>query len=279
MRVLLRYLTSAALALMTPQLSAHAQIGFEPAVANINDVNIFFNCWSPRGEVVSRSSCPSARNGFGIEVLYTVGRVGVLGSPSNPAEEGRELSAVTVKCGAGGCDSTKTYTVTRSKATPKRYVNFEMGLGYGQFSGFGSSDETLKLRGTVREVPSVTLYGTFQDETHPLFKTLNPYVGVRSGLLQLSNVSLYDKSAGDTLIVYSGSAAAFQLGIAAGIQVNIGDRAHLFYEVGQSYRRFPNVQWAATGSARNRDVFPETLDFSGQSQSVGVQLTVKPWKP
>ena len=50
---------------------------------------------------------------------------------------------------------------------PRSYFTLEFALGYSQFSGFGSSDPTIELRGAVRELPSASLYATLTLDSWP----------------------------------------------------------------------------------------------------------------
>ena len=253
-----------------------AQVGFEGLFKDITDINFFFTCWGTREGVIRKHDCPVGSNGYGLEVLYEVGRIGLPGSPTRTTDGAWKLTEKTETRRGASVDSTRSYVWEEPSTRPVRYVLLEFAFGYSQFSGFESADTSFDLRGSVRELPAVSMYDSLNVEDAPFpLNYLSPYVGLRSGLLQLNNVQILDHVAPDTSVAYSGSALAFQLGVAGGLVVSFGDRIHLFVERAQHVRRFPNVQWSATGTPRVRRAFPQTLDFSGSATLVGVQLTIR----
>jgi hypothetical protein len=268
-----------AAALFGAPTHAQAQIGLEGLLSGVTDVSIFFTCWQTRGQIAPAGACSNRRNGFGVEISYNVGLLPLWRSPRRPVPEKRDTTMIAVKRGTGGYDTTTTVTITKATTVPVRHFYFELGLGYSQFAGFGSNDPSYELRGTVREVPSISLYGTYRDEKIRLLKYLNPYAGVRSGLLQVSSLSLYDGMPGEDRTTYNASATAFQIGIVGGVQLNVGDRIRAYYEWSNTNRRLPNLQWSSPGTNRVREAFPRELDFSGRGRTVGVQITLRPFKP
>jgi hypothetical protein len=249
---------------------------FEGFLEKVTDINIFASCWNTGGDL-DRSNCPG-RNGYGIEVLWNLGRF-----PTSPGPVVQKPTQVDVRYGQvargqGGdsvtvlLDSTITYQVTTPATAADNAILLEVALGYSQFSGFGSEDSRYHLDGAVREIPSLTLYASFPNR----IPVVTPYLGLRTGLIELRNAQLYDRVASDTVAVYSGTAQAFQLGLVAGGAVPslVIPRTQFTAEVAYHLRRFPSVQWAKDG-ARTPSYFPRSLDFSGFSFSLGAQISLR----
>src|SRR5438105_10710548 len=191
--------------LLLPRPAA-AQIGFEGILKDVNNFSFFFSCWRARGGAEARSDCPSQNNGYGLEVSYLLTRVPVNGGDMHTTKARMQPTGMTVKCTNSVCETDTTFTYVPARQVPSKYLAVELALGYSQFSGFKSSDPTLELRGAVREIPAVAVYGTFVDDNaRGLLKFIEPYLGVTSGLIQLSNVTLLDKAKADTLVAFSAS--------------------------------------------------------------------------
>ena len=258
---------------------AHAQLGVESVLKDVNDINFFFTCWRAQGEGVRSSDCPDKKRGFGLEVSYEAKRIEI-GSLKRHHPEERTPVAEEEECAGGRCTTKRSYTIKKAHDDPVRYIIAEVALGYSQYEGFESTSGTQELRGLVRELPSVSFYGTYVDENYKgRFARLSPYFGVRTGLIQLSNTSIVDRIAGDTLVNYSASASTFQFGVVGGMVYRIGDRVNAFAEYAQMLRRFPNVQWAAAGTNKTRSDFPRGISFSGPALAVGVQFTLREPNP
>ena len=221
-----------------------------------------------------RADCPTAKNGYGLEVSYEVTRIKV---GRDSVKHDPVPTAIDVKCtGADACETTKHYVSDKPHWDPVSYLVMELALGYSQFSGFSSSDPNLELQGAVRELPAVSIYFTLMSDRRLLVPHwVSPYIGVRSGLIQLSNVTLNDRLRADTLVTYPGAASAFQFGGVAGLGINVGDRMNFFIEVADQIRRFPSVQWSSPGTNKIRDTFPRSLNFSGPALTAGVQVTIR----
>jgi hypothetical protein len=254
--------------------SAHGQIGIESLLANVTDISLSFSCWNENSaSLEKRGGCPSERNGYGIEVLWGVKTIPLFGrttSDSTWEVTGREAS---VRRGATDSTISLTYVPKRTQNLPPWSIAMELGLGYSQFSGFGAANPDYDLRGTIREVPSISLYGTLnhrnaEDEVFPL----QPYVGIRTGLIQLHNVQLYAPVNADTAVVYSANGQAFQLGAMLGISWEM-EPVHLFVEGAYHLRNLPSIQW--TGSTLVPADLPRSFNFTGGSLSVGVQVHVR----
>jgi hypothetical protein len=278
-------IVSAALIVAMP---LSAQVGFESAFKDITDVNFFYSCWNTKGGL-TRSSCPSTKSGYGIEVSYDLGKFPLSRSyevKGGWADTTRILPCKPPEC-AGG-DQTRAGTVAsykrRGSTNPYVYLRAEFALSYSQFSGFGSSDTSFDLRGTVREIPGVALYVTLKADSafrvrgfapHYILDYFSPYFGIKSGLIQLSGVQALDHGPPkDSLYTtYAGASTAFQIGAAVGLVASF-DRLHIFIERTSAIRRFANVQW--TGSTnRIPKKLPTELDFTGRTVTAGVQYSIK----
>ena len=256
----------------------HAQIGFEGAIANITDINFFFSCWRATGQIRRTVGCPATENGYGVEILYDLGDVDLPWVRRIRRPAGWVPTARSKKCADGRCAETAD-SVWKVGDTSAVYVaRLEFALNYSQFSGFTSADTSFDLRGSVRELPGVTMYATLgADSTGwQLYEHVNPYVGIRSGLIQLNGVQILDHYKPDSLVAYSGSGVSFQIGAVAGVALSCcQQRVTLFGEGAWMLRTFPNVPWAAAGTNRVLSKFPTSLDFSGLTYSFGVQFNIR----
>lgn len=249
---------------------AAAQIGFESLLGSISDIDVSFTCWSTSADLKA-SDCPGRKNGYGVEVLWAITRL-PLTTPTTKTEWVPSERTVTT---SDGRTETTVKEIQKQTRVARYSVALELGLGYGQFSGFQSADTLFEISGTVREIPSVAIYGTFEG---PFFKYVQPYVGVRSGLIQLKGVQLRTPAVGDSTSVYSGTGDVFQIGGVLGLTAG-GDRLSAFLEGTLNLRRFSSVQWNAGAGARQPEFFPTSLDFSGPSLSLGIQIHVRDVKP
>ena len=260
-------LAALATAAASPRVARAQGVGFEGLYQNINDVNFFFTCWHSRGQLEREGGCPS-NNGYGLEVSYNIGRIRLWGGTVQSSHDTVEKTVTRANA-----------TDTIYKLTPKRrvtgnYVELEFALGYSQFSGFASKDTSYDIIGTVRELPAVAMYGGLRLENTPVLNRLYPYVGIKSGLIQLNGVQLIDHYRADSLVVYTGTAQAFQFGGVVGGVLDLGARIHLFAERAWHFRKMDNVQWASK-TDRIKPNFPRSLDFSGPATTVGLQVTIR----
>lgn len=144
----------------------------------------------------------------------------------------------------------------------------ELGIGYSQFTEVRLDGAEYQIRGSVREVPALTVYYTFLGH-----ERIFPYLGLRAGMLALQDVQAFAPLAApnDTSgLYYTAKAQTFQAGGVAGL--SIGNKTvQLNLETALMRRDFPNLEWAAKDN-RLRSDLPRRLDVSGLSASLGLQV-------
>jgi hypothetical protein len=265
-----RILATCAAALLTVAApgSVRAQLGgIEGIFKQVDDVNLSVGCWSVSSPAIAKADdCPSGMRDYGVEVSFRLADL-IIG-PKKVTEwwepQQRETS------GTGGSADTTVTSVPRRREEPLGwYALLELGLGYSQFSGFRSNVTNLDLRGTVRELPSVTLYATAKHARHDW---AGAYVGVRSGLIQLNDLQAFTGAEGDTAVSYAGSGQVFQMGLVGGVSAQIR-RMTFFAEAASMNRDFESVRWSSAAS-RVPPQLPRRLNFSGRSVAVGVQVKI-----
>jgi hypothetical protein len=233
--------------LLTQPRQAEAQ--FEDLVSGLQEINFSVSCWSARGALERKSGCIEELHGFGVEGLW---RLYELKLADQPAPD------------------------TLNPDAPIRgpYIQLELAVGYGQFSGFASEDPTVELRGSVRELPSISLYATLQnDSPATVMGKLQPYVGLRSGLIELKNLQLYDALQPADAAAYTGSGESFQIGVVGGLSVTFGPVTP-FAEASLTKREFPSVEWSLVNDQVHHAA-PRSMSFSGWSYALGVQVNVR----
>jgi hypothetical protein len=257
-----------------------AQIGFESLLASIDRLSVYATCWRPRGTVAPDRGCSPVGGGFGVEVTFGE-RYVALGKKNPPAGADTVATEIERHCESDGrnCETTTRLAIRPRTTRPAYGLAFALSLGYGQYSAFQSVSSAYELRAMVREVPTAAVHMTW---LHPkLTGLLNrvgfyPYLGVRSGLLALSNASAYVKdTSAVTTINYTTSANAFQVGGHVGVRVGLADGPQLFMQMSRDHRLFPSVQWATAGSGRVPQILPKELNFTGATLTVGVGTTVR----
>jgi hypothetical protein len=264
-----------ALALLVSALAptpARAQLGIEDVLESVTDISVSGSCWSTRSESLRRADCPGGRNGYGLEVMWELKTIHLGRKPAVDTTWVESQKTVTVR--QGRADTVTTLVMQEEEQEPDGWsLLIELALGYSQFSGFQSADDRYDLRGTVREQPSLAIYGSLSG---PVLGPFSPYVGVRSGLVRLNDVSLFtpaDADAAETT-AYTGHAEVFQVGAALGLAVDVGP-ASWFVEGQLNLRRFPSVDWTAGAGGTLPGFLPRALDFSGPSLSVGLQIHIR----
>lgn len=250
-------------------LPTHAAAQFGPVEAflrNVTDLSFYGSV----GRLFPHSDQLSSAhdvNAYGIEVLFPIGTIDrpVHGAEAPPRQDSVRVvwKGMEVKRSEGHVDTVYTYEVEAvpPRPTPERTIwTFEMGLGYGQMSGFRLRDPTLDLRGAVRDLPAASLYATYEPT--------GTYGGLRSGYMKTQGLQLITDS-GDRI---SGSADAFLVGGALGEAIEVGAVA-IFLESAYTVRYFPSVQWQAGTLPAGA---PRDLGLSLWSISLGIQVSLRP---
>ena len=203
--------------------------------------------------------------GFGLELLFEIGTVGETLGPAPVVQDTAELrwTEMVVVVGPDGADTTYVYEVVEPSPPPiptRPIWTFEMGIGYGQLTGFESGDPTLDLRGQVRELPSASLYASYEP--------IGAYFGLRSGFMSLRALRAYDPAG----VAFSGLADTFLMAGLIGNSVEVLG-LNVFAEVAYSIRSFPSVEWKPVSPGGGLPLnLPRELSFSGWSIGTGVQF-------
>jgi hypothetical protein len=251
-----------------------AQIGIEGVFKEISDVSFITTCWEVDSPVIAGSDrCPFGEHAFGFEVSFRIREVS-LSPKSDTTVVKRTLKGLETHNGV--VDS--IFDVAVSKPPTNWYVLFELGLGYSQIGGFRSAVAEYDLHGTVREIPAVSLYGTVQTKRAPL-NQLGAYAGLRTGVVQFRDLQAITpaNTARDTVAVFPGESQTFQIGFTRGLLVEpkmLGG-VSFYSEWTSIYRKFSSVKWTTAAGGKVPAVLPRSLDFSGDSFSLGIQVNVR----
>jgi hypothetical protein len=258
--VLLHLLVAAAGATLIPAPAA-AQYGFLGSLANrFSDLSFFANAGGllPEHDAVRADRLKS----FGLEILFEIGTVTRQAGPAPvPTDSVRVVwREMRVERTAEGVDTVNIYDVERVTASaPTVDVwTFEIGLGYGQMSGFDVREPTIEMKGSIRDLPAVSLYASYDAS--------GTYFGLRSGLMETSALQVIDEG-GEA---YKGSAKSFMAGLLVGQAWSIAG-LNLFVEGAYMMRDFPSVEWASSTPPPGT---PRSMNLSGWSLGGGVQFNV-----
>ncbi|HEX8903350.1 MAG TPA: hypothetical protein VF771_00760 [Longimicrobiaceae bacterium] len=250
---------------------ARGQIGFEDLLGHVTDIDVSATCWNLRSASLRRSDCPGGKNGYGVEVLWAVATVPLGSHPAPDTAWVPREKTVTVRQGRADTVTTLEPREEEPELTGWRIL-IELGIGYSQFSGFAASDGRLDLRGNVREQPSIAFYGSL--EGPGVLERLSPYLGIRSGLIRLSDLQAFTPPEGEATDVFHGSGEVFQVGAAFGIAGTLGP-LNPFVEAQLNLRRFTSVDWTNGEGGTIPGFLPRSLDFTGPSLSIGVQIHIR----
>lgn len=145
---------------------------------------------------------------------------------------------------------------------------YDLALGYTQLWGLATTNPTYEFTGSIRELPNATMYVSFFPQ-----RLYTPYLGLRTGLVQLHQSSIYDDSLNTpSRPQYAVNAQTFQLAAVSGIITYIFG-LNTFLEFSYSRRHFAGLVYSAKDNmvpAR----FPRQLDVSGFQFALGVQVRV-----
>jgi hypothetical protein len=148
----------------------------------------------------------------------------------------------------------------------ERLFDFDLGIGYGQMDGL-VAEGAFDLHGSVRELPSLSAYVSAS-----LHDRMGIYGGVRTGVITLTDAQLYVPD-GATSSVYTLSSTSFEFGAPFGVDVKMVGDLHVTAEVEYMRRIFNSLTTdPPTGFPT---AFPRTLNLSGWSWSLGLQLPLK----
>ncbi|HSJ24838.1 MAG TPA: hypothetical protein VK929_09235 [Longimicrobiales bacterium] len=199
---------------------------------------------------------------YGIEVLLEIGAVSRPDGPPRPPADSVSVvwTQMEVTTGAAGTDTVYRYDVRRNspaQATVPVWT-FELGVGYGQLTGFRSSESDIDLRGAIRELPTVSVYATYEPS--------GTYLGLRSGFIRFQGLQAWDMSGQS----WSGEADSFLAGVALGQSASALGFT-LFVEGGYALRPFPSIRWS--GAALPSGV-PRSMDLHGWTIGGGLQFSL-----
>ena len=271
----------------TPQ-AARAQLGALEALGKrVQDLSFYGNLGGllPSSDEVDAD--PFRLTQFGVELLFGISVVErtcarrVAGwCPSQP-EAGPQASAVPlgadtllnwverqVVTRGAGTDTTDIYQVEvvqrRAPPMPVDTVwEFEMGFGYGQLLGFEEKEGGADLRGSVRELPAVSLYAV----NYPS----RAYLGLRSGFLKVHGLqAITEGPDGEDATVFKGTADSFLLGAAVGTWFDVS-AVSLLLEASYAVRTFPSISWS--GSSLPADL-PRKLNLNSWMIGTGIQIPI-----
>ncbi len=248
--------------------AAAAQFGPIEALANrVTDLSFYFGTG---GLTATSSLDPNAFGvrAFGVEMLFEVAQVASAEArqrrASTPAVTTQVLDRIEVRHADGRVDTTYHYTVHRvsPQLSPDDIVwTMEVGIGYGQLEGLRLRESALELNATVRNLPAVTAYLTYEPA--------GTYVGLRTGFMRTDALQLVDADGS----VFRGRAEAFQMGGVAGFAFPLRP-TYLFLEGGYTLRSFPSVEWTVAPGPLDPRI-PRSLDVSGWSLAAGIQFPIR----
>ena len=205
---------------------------------------------------------------FGLELLFEISAIAETrpGTESLPPDSAQlAWTRMIVDVGAAGADTTYVYEVrepTRRPPPADTTWIFEMGIGYGQLVGFDSTDPNVELYGQVRELPSASVYASYEP--------VGAYFGMRSGFMSIQGLRAYDPG-GEA---FTGTAESFLLAGVVGSAVEVLG-FNVFLEGAYSIRHFPSVEWRALSPGTPLDSsLPREMSFSGWSVGTGIQFAI-----
>jgi hypothetical protein len=142
-------------------------------------------------------------------------------------------------------------------------MSYELGLGASYLRGYQAVEPSLDLRASLRALPTVSLYTTWEREP------VSRYLGLGFGLIELWNAQAYGPSGQPWEV----EANAFEVVLSGGLYLEDTFAEGLFVEGGWRYRNFHSVRWTPTDEDDTLPTeWPRSLDFSGPFLSLGWQL-------
>jgi hypothetical protein len=142
-------------------------------------------------------------------------------------------------------------------------ISYELGLGASYLRGYQAEESSLDLRASLRALPTVSLYTTWEREP------VSRYLGLGFGLVELWNAQAYGPSGQP----WDVEGNAFEVVLSGGLYLEETFAEGLFVEGGYRFRNFHSVKWTPTDDADALpSSWPRSLDFSGPFLSLGWQL-------
>lgn len=136
--------------------------------------------------------------------------------------------------------------------------NVTLGLGYNYMTGFVASDPSVDLRGSMRGLPTVAVYGD-PPGGGPV------YFGASIGLTELWNTRAFDQLGQQ----YGVGGQTFELGYVIGLET----RAGFFVEGAYRVRDFRSLDWRLPGDSTVLPAnWPRSLDLSAVTLSIGYHI-------
>ncbi len=145
-------------------------------------------------------------------------------------------------------------------------VVLELGLGTRFLRGFGATEPSLDLRGSVRTLPEVSVYATRPEMMGR--HVIQPYAGLNFGFAQLWNVRGYDAEGTQ----YEVDSEAFEVGVTVGAYLDVDVLRGLFVEGTYRHRRFDSLDWSIPGAPVLPAGWPRELNVSTALVTVGWQF-------
>ena len=262
-----RALAVTALALVTLPAPADAQFGvFDALARRFSDVSFFGSAGGllPESDELRSGTTTS----FGVEVLFEIGSIERTLSASGRQDAEPPADSVVIRWtrmevirNADGVDTVYTYEVERrpppSPPTETVWI-FELGVGYGQLAGFDARDRSLDLKGSIRSLPFLSLYGSYEP--------IGVYGGLRSGFMTTEGLQVFDSEG----TVFSGDADSFLAGVVLGYSIEVLG-INIFAEGAYTVRDFPSVEWK--GGTLPAGI-PREMSLSGWNLGGGIQFSV-----
>jgi len=182
-------------------------------------------------------------------------------------EESHEETERVVELRRG--DTTVIIHSKPARADPELTVprfSFEIGLSYGQLTGFHQAGSGFTLSGALEEFPVVATYVDFLPEGR-----ITPYVAARAGLTKLSGLRAY----GPSDLLYTASGNTYLIGGGVGVAITLKGPLVAYAEYDATFRTVPSVEWAAHDDGVVPGYLPRRLRLSTHELSLGMQVNVR----
>lgn len=145
-------------------------------------------------------------------------------------------------------------------------MSYELGLGASYLRGYQAVEPSLDLRASLRALPTVSLYTTWEREP------VSRYLGLGFGLVELWNAQAYGESGQPWTV----EANTFEVVLSGGLYLETTFAEGLFVEGGYRFRNFHSVTWTPSDEDEELPAeWPRSLDFSGPFLSLGWQLQLE----